>query len=372
MPTKSPFLFLTHTEATRRYVPAGMGEIANALKLQSLMESEGLTVEKIDLFDLFGPPSELYQTLAYLNYELAASGQALLEEVGYSEVRAISERVKSFRPKALFLLSQQWSLAAVTATGLARSFPLAAKLYVHHKEGEVSQELFRAPHLLITESMLASELAARWGIERERLFYLPHSFPEEVYTLKKDRSYIEQRALALGKKIALSEKTLIVGTASRLVIGKNVEYAFGAARELARKGVDLLFVLKGSNAAGNDYEIWLNRLLEECQEEPWFLWDKEPSNLSGMLKFYSSLDLALQLSGAEAASNTIVELLSLGVPTVALEASTNPTLFSDGVHFVQKDPELVSVRISFFRPDMQDLYQQVERVALDEALRKDL
>lgn len=370
------FLFLSHTEASLKYIPAGMGEIANSKKLKSLLTSHGYSVKGIfDIFSLFGGVHPTYESFALLNHNLASQDHDMISTPQVEESKKVYNAVMEQDADLLFILSWSWSLGALYATGIYEVKPTITKLYIHHANEKLLTKLYEPSHLLVTESLLANQKAIAYGIPSHKLLFLPHHYPQELETVSRDENYIDRLAQKQGKKIVKTDKTVVLGMVSRLHYGKNCEFALQVAKRLHDEGNDILLVLKGDLVEGpehQEYHDWFKEQLGLLEEAPWFLWDREYVLGSQVYSEYAAFDLCLHLSGAEAGSNIIVEMMALGVPTVALFATTNPFLFQPGVLFVQTTDEMRMAQLPFHIPDKEDLYQKVKGLIQNATFRKSL
>lgn len=110
--------------------------------------------------------------------------------------------------------------------------------------------------------------------------------------------------------------------------------------------------------------------LDPFLREPWFLWDREPTAHPEILKQFSHFDLCLHLSGAEGASNVVVEFLGLGKPVILLDATTNPYLFKGAACFVKSKGQVTAEPLSYHVPDEQDLFEKIELLVKDREQRE--
>lgn len=352
------------------------GEMANSLKLFQLMQGAGYPVREIlDIYELFQDIKNFFEPVAFLNCDLAESGHSILEDIRLQLAKDVRHKILKHQPDALFILSWNYSVAALFATGIQKSCPTASKLYIDHESQNVLSPLYEPSSLLITESLLANKKAIESGILPWKLVLLPNHFPPGYEKVQPDRSYVEELIRRSGKKITLKKETVILGTVSRFEYRKNIEYALKVGKALYEQGEDILLVLKGDfeeHSAYPTYHEWLKGLMEEMKEEKWLLWDSSVSPFSEIVRCYASYDIFLHLSGSEAGSNVIVEALSLGVPSVILEGSTSPYLFREGAIFIKNDgTKPVDIARPFCIPCEKDLLEKVAPLVRNAKLRKE-
>jgi len=331
---------VSHTEASRPYHPGGIGEIANTAKIAHLL---GEQAHVADVYQLFGGIEERYEPLALMNYALAEGGYPILEEATLGV--SIQQAIARANPEVLLVFSLSWSVGALLATGIHHKVPTACKFYVFHPSERVIAPLYTPSHLLITESLLANQKGIAAGIPAEKMVYLPHHYPIEA-----------------EKIVKKPHKKCVIGMVSRLDYRKNCPYAFEAVRRLVERGHDIHLYFKGSGETV---------LPKELQEASWVTWDPDPTPQPEVLELYGSFDLFLHLSGFEGGSNIVVEMLGLGIPTVVLDATTNPSLFTGGVAFV-KTAGMIEAPMPYAVPDLDHLVDTLEELIIDRRAREAL
>ncbi len=291
-----------------------------------------------------------YNVLAHLNLNLA--------EEGYTPcISGFHNRLTSPKGRSI-VLSWSSGLAALYATGLLEQVPIIAKLYVHQPEERLLVSLYQSVNLIITESLLASQRAQECSLPQP--LYIPHHFVHAHPT--PDPTYLPRLAQRLNKP--LPTHSVAIGTISRLEYWKNPEFAIESVRQIAQRR-SIVFVLKGDfpqQSVYPNYETRLQEMISHYSQEPWFFWDRSWTPYPEVLSEYACLDLFVQPSGAEGASNLIVDLLAMGKPVIALEASTNPYLFRGGVLFTPPEPELQIAQLHYARPQLDPLVQGIERL----------
>lgn len=327
---------------------SGMGEKSLALKFSRALGAAGYKVAPVvDILEFLGKD---YEPMAQLNYGLADANSPLLENLGEAPYLEESD--------LLLILSWSFSVAALCGTGVHRSRPTAVKLYAHHPNERILARLYEPVDLVITESLLGNERAYRYGIDPGKILYLPHSYPDEYENLCASRGYVKSLAAAQGK--SLRKTTRVIGCVGRLEYGKNCEWAVEAVRLLAAEGHDVVLVLKGDfpeHSPHPDFKPLFSRMLQVYQDEPWLLWDPQPTAYPQVMEEYASFDVLVHPSGAEAASHVVVECLGLLKPVVLLDCSTNPYLFKGLATFVKTEPEIKPAQLPFYVPDMGALCQ---------------
>jgi len=111
--------------------------------------------------------------------------------------------------------------------------------------------------------------------------------------------------------------------------------------------------------------------MEPYLNETWFLWDQSYIPFPQVLSQYRTFDLFVNLSGREGASNIVVEMLALGIPTVVLDGTTNPYLFKGGALFVKNDGIDHRSDYTFQAPDREDLLETLRALAQSQTLREE-
>ena len=314
------------------------GETVQIEKMSQLLNVEHIE----DVIDLF---EGRYNSIASLNYALAEAGHPLLDDI---------YKLPHFPSKNLLLLSFSQSLAALVATGAHKKHRLLSKFYVHHRNEKVFPMLYQNVDLLITESLLANIRGAAYGIPESKMLYFPHYYPPEAEKYEK----------------AVTEEVTI-GVVSRFERGKNCEYALEVCRRIAERYPIKLILMGDFEKETTDphYQEKFREMLECYTKANWFVWEKQKVPFSQVLEKYNRFDICLQLSGAEAGSNTIVELLGMGKPVIALNASTNPYLFKGGAYLVEADPEDRPGQLSYQVPNIDALEAATEALVREPKLR---
>lgn len=364
-------LVLGHGEPTKNQLCSLRGDIGATTKFLHLLNLGNYPAHSLDILELFNQSSSLYYSLSSLNYELALSGHGLIEESHFPEIKTVLNRLLSTDCQHVIVFSWLASLMAVLGTGVHKQKALISKAFTLQENETIHPNLYNKCDLLITESLLTNKKIIESGIPPWKTLLLPHfAFIEEKEPLP-SRDYAEKVAF---KKKPFTPETLILGTVCRVEAGKNCEFILEAVKKLTDEGYPLLFILKGgleNHSNAPIYRDWLANLLESLQEESWFIWDPDPTPIHEIHTIYASFDIFIHLSGSEGGSNAIVEALSQGLPSLILDASTNPSLFKNGAYFVKNagfsHPNFFP---SFLLPDREDLYEKLKNLVTDAALRK--
>lgn len=292
---------------------------------------------------------EDYSSLVALNLELAS--------MGYEPLASPFHIYPDMKKGVAIILSWTSGMAAMHATGIVDQVPTIAKLYAHHSNEKMLPSLYNKTKLLITESLLASERARAYGLNR--VLYIPHQFTTTDITPSK---YLCELAKRLNKP--LPSQAIVVGTVSRLEYWKNPEFAIEVVRQL-QPYYPMVLVLKGDfpqQSVYPDYEKNLAEMIEFYSQEPWFYWDRQWTPYPDVLAQYACFDICLQPSGAEGASNLVVELMAMGKPVIVLNATSHPYLFKEGVHFATAQPQLQMAQLSYARPELESLKEALVRL----------
>lgn len=353
---------LSHTQASLKYHPGGIGEIVHSAKFEQILKQKA-AVERRDIYEMF-EDFEKYEALAQLNYALAEADQSLLEMHEHPFYRDIFKKVLYKQPDLICLLTWCWGTAAFFGIGIHRICPIVAKLYAFQEKERVILPLYEKSTLLLTESLLANQRGIFYGIPPSKILYIPHQFPREIEKIKPDLSYIERLAKKNGK-ILPSKPLVIIGMIGNFEPRKNFGYVLNALAKLAARGLLFLLIWKGTWSLSP-----FPKEIEILKEQPWFLWDSDPTPFPRVLREYATFDLCVQLSGYEGASNVVVELLALGKPVLVLDGTTNPYLFKEGAFFVKRQEELKGIGMPYQVPDEAHLEETLEMFIKDKSLRE--
>jgi glycosyltransferase involved in cell wall biosynthesis len=369
-------LLLGHGEFTQKIISASRGEMANARKFWSLLSKFDYATHFQDILELFASNyeelHEFYISMGITNLELARAGQPIIHDIGMRHIRSkIHSFIEDINPEALFLFSWECSLGALFATGVQLRWPVISKLYVHKANEPIPVPLFEPSSLLITESLLGNKTAIEKGIPPWKVVFLPHC-PLPEYSSKFGRpSYLNKM---FGKKGDLKKGTLVIGLISRLIYGKNCEFAIDTVSRLVSEGFPVCLLLKGdfeTKSLYPDYQTEFKEVIENIKHEKWFLWDPTYTPTDEMQEVYLTIDIFLHLSGHESGSNVIVEALSNQIPSIILECDTNDSLFKHAACFVKKQKKKTSQPF-FTLPDREDLYQKLKFLLQNPKEREEL
>ncbi len=311
------------------HLETDMGEKVHAQKCIKLLGQGKL----VDIPSFVG--IEKYERNARLNLSLAEAGH---------------EPITHEKEANGLEIALTWSagLSALYGNGIN---PQIAKLYTHLKNERILKPLYNNVRLIITESLLANERALAYGLENT--LYIPHHF---THTPKKTKRL---------------DKRVVIGCVSRFEYWKNVEFALDAVKELAKRH-DVLLILKGNHPQRElypKYHVHLQEKLELYSKEGWLKWDSTFTPYPEVLAEYADFDFCIQPSGSEGASNTVVELLAMGIPVIVLNTSSNPYLFQEGALFAEAHPEVIGTQLPFHEPILSSLIEQTERL-MDEKERR--
>jgi glycosyltransferase involved in cell wall biosynthesis len=385
-------LLISHTPYSTSLDPSSVpkGEVNNALKLWNLLTSNGYSVANIqdyhELFDiecLNGENAEILESLKKLNIDLAISGEKMIEQSDAAPVssflKKISERRNTSKETIIFLLTWHINTLPVFATGIQHKYPLVGKAYCNFSgeytfSGFPYSECYQSANLLICESLLAAVEGIRVGVPAWKYMYLPHIAPpeaEKIVSLSpQDKSsyrekYLKQLAEENGKNIIFGEDSVVIGYPTRFVRRKNVEILIEVMSELYKENPNILLVLKGNYDPEGDFRVQytdkLSLLLRAAEKQPWFLWDKSFTPYPEVLRIFSCFDICAYLSGAESGNNTIIEVASLGIPCMVLDASTCPYMYKGMASFVKAGKQILGVWM-YHQPDRKDLKEKLQQL----------
>jgi len=372
----SSLAILSHGEYTQSLLGAPLGESANSYKLFQLIQGH-LPVVLKDIYQLCGSDIEWFYSLSHLNMALHEEGSEPLismEQKPFQHLKeAFQEAVKDC--SQLLLLTWSQTVAGMLGLDFFQKRETAAKFYLFHYEEKIPLSLYEPFDLLVTESPLALKKAHDLGLPSNRLLYLPHQYPLEVEQMANNRSFYRSQLLQQWGR-GVGEELPLLGMFCRFQYRKNVEYALNVLDRLHQEGYRFNFYLKGAfdgSLEGEEkhYTRWLQEQISAFQKRPWLLWNSEPTPFPKILEEYAAVDVALQLSGAESGSNTIVEQMALGVPVLVLNCSTNPSLFGEGVEYIKTD-FLAPGALPFYTPNEEDLYEKVKEMLIHPERRASL
>jgi sugar transferase (PEP-CTERM/EpsH1 system associated) len=155
------------------------------------------------------------------------------------------------------------------------------------------------------------------------------------------------------RELGLSTESFVVGSVGRLVPIKDHGTLLQAASLLAERGIDVRVVLVGTGPTRAELERKASQL-EKLSGRVHFVGasDQVPA-------FLNALDAFVLSSLGEGMSNTLIEAMASGLPTVATRVGGNPELIEEG-----RTGE-------FFAPgDFSSLASLLERLSRDNGLRR--
>jgi glycosyltransferase involved in cell wall biosynthesis len=385
--------FIGHTNYSHKLIKSPFGEITNALKLRSALSRSDLELSELsDIYELFGindlqgEDVKQLDEMQKMNQDLAQNSDEIIEDFNNPLTKRFLQNVKrALHPDentVLYYLTPPNYLYAVLGTGLHKQYPVISRCYCWHPStfGDTLGDnvAYEKTALCVSQSLLGVLECLKKGMPPWKVAYLPNTAPEETRfvesMLPEDRleskvSYLNEIAERMGKKQCYDEKTFVIGYPVRFLRCKNVELLIEAAYQLQKKYPHIVIVLKGNYSPywdhGSMYSHKLSQILRTVQGEPWFLWDESFTPYPEVLKTFSLFDLCTFLSGSEIASNTLLELLSLGIPTLAPKATVYPYLYHDMLEYVDV-AGMVEGTIHFMQPRIDSLVAKIESFIVDE------
>lgn len=327
------------------------GENVQVQRFSSLLQDKIETI--LDVFEFFG---EDFASLARLNYALIEQGDSPLSDV--ARALPFLKKLENHRSDTILLLSFCFSLAALLTTGIHKKKRILSKFHVHHPQEKVFPTLYEMTDLLLTESLLANLRGAAYGLPESKFLYFPHHYPPQADQMPPKPP----------------QDKITIGVVSRFERGKNCEFALEAVRKIVEQGRNVELILMGDfapNTTDSQYQENFHKMLLAYEQEPWFKWEKRKIPYKETIWVYNRFDLCLQLSGAEAGSNIITELLGMGKPVIALNASTNPYLFKGGAFLIQPDSKTYPGQLHYQIPDLQTLVASIEEFVKEPKKRKE-
>ncbi len=391
--------FISHTDYSHKLTRTPFGEITNAINLRNTLEMGGVELSKIlDVYELFGihdlqgEDVKLLDEMQKMNQELAKNTDDIVEDFNNALTARFLENVErgalSNEDTVFYYLTPPHYLYAMLGTGLHKKYPVLSRCYCYHSsifdDTLCNNVAYNKSTLCLSQSLLGVLECLKKDMPFWKTGYLPCIAPEEsnfVDTMHSDDRakekavYLNKVAEDMGKSAFYDEKMFVIGYPARFLRCKNVEFLIEAGYQLQKKYPNVVIVLKGDHCPYWDYGVFYNhklsQILKSVQNEKWFLWDKNFTPYPDVLKIFSLFDLCTFLSGSEMASNTILELLSLGVPTIVPKATDYPYLYEGMVEYVEAGPMIQGV-VNFMQPRLDSLLEKIESLIINEEKRKEL
>lgn len=204
--------------------------------------------------------------------------------------------------------AQRWGF-----TGLPEEFPGDAKLPLAAKTLVWAERFVaRGARRVLTQSGHLASIAARWGIDREKIAVVPNSvlppsLPSRVY-MRRELEW---------------EKDPVIISAGRFVPWKGFLALMDAAASLAREFPDISLKIAGSGPQESDLKAHASKLPVSVV----FLGDVPKAQLMHMIRAADVFALNTRYEGF---SHQILEAMSVETPVVTTDIPGNADLAEDG------------------------------------------
>ncbi|MHA7881234.1 MAG: glycosyltransferase [Saccharospirillum sp.] len=171
-----------------------------------------------------------------------------------------------------------------------------------------------------TQSLVAISKATRDALVEYE--YLPRKRIDVIYNGIQGVTVNAQKQSALRQALGLREEDIIIGTVARLDAVKNQALMLRATRELRDAGFPVKLLLVGDGPERQALEV--DTALLSLEDAVIFTgFQTEPGD------YLSLMDVFLLPSFTEGTSMTLLEAMSLGIPTVATRVGGTPEIVQD-------------------------------------------
>lgn len=266
--------------------------------------------------------------------------------------------MRSYRPHVIH--SRNWgALEAVLAARLARVPGVIHSEHGYELDGLAGlprrQRLFRYAAYAIADAVFAVSSELRDYHARQA-----HVAPQKIRVIPNGVDTVRfaphpGARLQFRRALELPADAFVVGTVGRLVRIKGQETLLGAAEQLCARGINawVLFVGDGPER---------DRLQRLSDGSPWLAGRVVFAGASNRVPdWLNSMDVFVLPSIGEGFSNTLLEAMACGVPSLATHVGGNPEVIGPG-----------GVDCLFSPGDAAGLASQLERLERDPALRRSL
>jgi glycosyltransferase involved in cell wall biosynthesis len=314
------------------------GEKIHLQKIKVLIEDLGFNPQVEDLQSFI--PGDLAK-FGYANYALIESKQTPI----------VLPHSIDLRESSIWVVAHAIGIAAARGLTFKGKKSLSYKFQVHHLEEKVNCDLYKNANYLFTESLLSQVKAEKIGMDLRNMVYIPH-FAAEKLPKRNETSHIR------------------IGMCSRFEVRKNVHCVLQVLEKLANMGWEFEFILVGAlPSERSSYDLELEKAFQHFKGYSWFNWIQDPLTHEEALALFSTFSFAVHPSGAEAGSNTVVEYLALGIPTILPRCTTFPYMFSEGVLFTEVEPQIYGTELIYRRPDVESLFKSILKFIQSEQIR---
>ncbi|MBZ2167690.1 glycosyltransferase [Marinobacter sp. F4216] len=172
-----------------------------------------------------------------------------------------------------------------------------------------------------TKSLVAISSATRDALVEYE--YLPRHKIDVIYNGIAPLKVSVVRRETLSKELGLKTDEIVLGTVARLDAVKNQALILRATRALLDKGLKIRLLLVGDGAERENLEA-LAKKLKLGPAVIFAGFQTEPAD------YLSLMDVFLLPSFTEGTSMTLLEAMSLGIPTVATRVGGTPEIVMDG------------------------------------------
>ncbi len=177
----------------------------------------------------------------------------------------------------------------------------------------------------------------------------------------------------MGKTVNVPKNAVLFTSLKKFESRNNIVELISAFRKVAKRVPNAFLLLKDEEWRTSEQRGEFEKIVQEVQHEPWFLWERKRDPLSTIMsKHLPASDVSLVFSGLEAASTSTIDTSPFGIPLVTLDASTHPYLFKNGALFVRS---VQGNKNGFFNrpipvPEEQHLVETLVRLAQDQEYRE--
>jgi sugar transferase (PEP-CTERM/EpsH1 system associated) len=267
-------------------------------------------------------------------------------------VYRFARMMRRFRPDVVH--SRNWG--AIEAVFAARLAGVPAIVHSEHgyelhilKGLPLRQRIIRRAAYAVADAIftVTSDLrdyhARQAGVQSSRITVIPNGVDSERFAPR------EQTKSACRAVLGLPPNSFLVGTVGRLVAIKDQALLIRAAKALADRGRDVSVAIAGDGPERSNLAALAAQL--SFSGHVHFLGASK-----NVPEFLNALDVFVLPSVSEGMSNTLLEAMSCGLPTVATSVGGNPELIENqvsGLLFPMGDTAQLTAHLSILAEDSE-------------------
>ncbi|MDY6894517.1 MAG: glycosyltransferase [Thermotogota bacterium] len=174
---------------------------------------------------------------------------------------------------------------------------------------------------IVTNSFAVKKLTTeKEGVNSNKIEVIYNGLNLELF-----RSKVKESKGDIRKDLNIPFGNLIIGTVANMRLMKRLDTFLFAAKEVIKMRKDVIFIIVGTGPE----ESRLRRVANDLNIGEFVYFAGRQYDIS---KYISKFDIAVNCSEKEGLSNTIMEYMAAGIPTIVSDAGGNPELIKDNIN----------------------------------------